>query len=108
MGDARRSSFRLLRACLADAVRDEIIARNPADIRGAGQERSQERPLLGVDQLAALVDAAPDRRKAMLLMAAWGGLRFGELGGLVRSDVTEDGRSVTVSTTSAGGRVDHG
>ena len=68
-------TYRILRAALADAVRDELIPRNHADIPGAGVERSDERPLPELDQLHALVDAAPDRRKALLLLAMWGGLR---------------------------------
>jgi len=94
-------TYRLLRAALADAVRDELIARNPADIPSAGVEHSQERPLVGVDELAALVDAAPDHRKALLEVAIWGGLRLGELAALRRQDVDVLRRTVTVAWTLA-------
>ena len=39
-------AYRLLRAVLATAETDELIARNPCQLRGYGQERSPERPLL--------------------------------------------------------------
>ncbi|MFN0027714.1 MAG: tyrosine-type recombinase/integrase [Acidimicrobiales bacterium] len=90
-------AYRVLRAALADAVRDELIARTPVDIPGAGSEDSPERPLLTPDQIDALADAAEPHRKSMILLAAWGGLRFGELAALRRRDVDLLRRQVTVS-----------
>lgn len=94
-------AYRLLRAALADAVRDERIVRNPCDIQGAGVERTVERPLLEPIDLAALVEAAPPRRRAMVLLAAWCGLRFGELAALERRHVDLLHARVTVEQALA-------
>jgi integrase len=56
-------AYRLLRAVLTTAVEeDKILPRNPCRIRGAGEERAQERPVLTVAQvfeLAELVGRRP-------------------------------------------------
>jgi len=49
--------YRLLRAILTTAAEEELIARNPCAIRGAGREATPERTMLTTDQLSALVDA---------------------------------------------------
>lgn len=92
-------AYRLLRAAMADAARDELIDRNPCDIPGAGVERSSERPLLTVDQIDLLVRCAPEHRQAMIHLAAWGGLRFGELAALQRRHIDLLRRTVTVQGT---------
>jgi hypothetical protein len=74
--------YRLMRAILQTAVEDSLIARSPCSIRGAGQSAQQERPLISGEQLDRLVLAAPERWQALLLLAAWCGLRFGEFAAL--------------------------
>ncbi|WP_245159063.1 site-specific integrase [Blastococcus sp. TF02A-35] len=78
---------------------DNLIARNPSSIRGAGQERSSERPMFTVAQVQALVEAVEDRWRALILLAAWTGLRIGELSALRREHL--DLKAGTVSVTSA-------
>ena len=53
------------------------------------------------------MDATPPRYRAMVLLASWCGLRFGELTELRRSDVDIDGRLVRVrrGVSRAGGEV---
>ena len=79
-------AYRLLRAMMRTAVADEIIVRNPCQVERAGVERSPERPVATVAEVAALVDAMTPRFKAVVLLAAWCGLRKGELLGLRRDD----------------------
>jgi hypothetical protein len=70
-------SYRLLRAILNTAVtEDELIIVNPCRIRGSGEERASERPVLTLDQLYALVDLMPDRWKAFLLLKTFASLRW--------------------------------
>ena len=72
-------SYRLLRAILNTAVtEDELIIVNPCRIKGAGEERATERPVLTLDQLYALVDLMPDRWKAFLLLKTFASLRWGD------------------------------
>ncbi|WP_369133606.1 tyrosine recombinase XerC [Modestobacter sp. I12A-02662] len=91
--------YRLLRAICTTAVDDNLIARNPCSIRGAGQERSSERPMFTVAQVQALADAVDDRWRALILLAAWTGLRIGELSALRRGHL--DLEAGTVSVRSA-------
>jgi integrase len=80
-------AYRLLRAVLNTAVADEIISRNPCQVKGAGQVRSVERPVASLAEVQAAVDAVPERYRLALLLAAWCQLRRGEVLGLQRRDV---------------------
>jgi integrase len=79
--------YRLLRAILNTAVEDGLLAVNPCTIRGAGAERSPERIIPTVGQVVELADAVDPRYRALVLLAAYGGLRRGELFGLRRRHV---------------------
>jgi integrase len=88
--------YRLLRAILNTAVDDCLIAANPCTIRGAGAENAVERKIPTIDQVFALADAVPARHRALILVAAFSGLRRGELFGLRRSDIDVEAQTVTV------------
>lgn len=77
-------AYRLLHTVLASAVAEERIVRNPCTIRGASTERASERPIATVAQVYALADAVESRFRALVLMAAFTGLRRGELLALTR------------------------
>lgn len=79
--------YRLLRAVCGTAVADGEMIRNPCTLRGAGQEPSSERPSVSVPEVVALADAVGLRWRALVLLAAFSGLRFGELAALTRADV---------------------
>jgi integrase len=50
-------AYRLLRAILMTAVNeDKILPANPCRIKGAGSEQATERPVLTIDQVAALAE----------------------------------------------------
>ncbi len=91
-----RKAYRLLRTILNTAVADELIVRNPCRVRGAGQDRSAERPTATVAEVSALAGAVEDRWRSLVLLAAWCGLRRGELLGLRRSDVDLDRGTVRI------------
>ena len=80
-------AYRLLRTILNTAVADERIARNPCVVRGAGQDESAEREIPTIAEVEALSTAMPDRFALLVLVAAWCGLRRGELLALRRCDV---------------------
>jgi integrase len=80
-------AYRLLRSILGTATDDKLIAQNPCMLRGAGVERHAERPVLTTEQVASLADAIHPKYRAMVLLATWAGLRFGEAAGLKQCDV---------------------
>lgn len=80
-------AYRLLRAILNTAVDDGLIRRNPCRIKGASAEASPERPILTVAEVLTVAEAIPARFRALVLMATFTGLRFGELAALRRLDV---------------------
>jgi integrase len=82
---AKRSAWRahdalkVLRRLLSAAVDSEAVARNPA-LRVATPKIEQERPwVLTMGEVDALVEAVPDRYQALVLLAAYGSLRWSEL-----------------------------
>lgn len=89
-------AYRLLRAILNTAVDDRLIRRNPCQIKGAGQENSSERPVLTVPQVFALADAIDQRYRALVLLAVFGSLRWGELAALRRCDLDLDEQTVRI------------
>ncbi|HET6504803.1 MAG TPA: tyrosine-type recombinase/integrase, partial [Amycolatopsis sp.] len=91
-------AFRLLRAILNTAMEeDKILQRNPCRIRGADRENPAERPALTVAQVFDLAGRMPDRFRVLVLLAAFGSLRWGEVTALRRCDVAEDGSWVRIS-----------
>ena len=76
-----------LRQVLNQAVDDERILRNPCRIRRAGAEHHQEQRFASMPELLDLVQATPERYRAMILTAGLAGLRQGELLALRRGDV---------------------
>lgn len=91
-------AYRLLRAILWTAVReDELLRKNPCRIKGADQEKAAERPHLSLDQVQRLMDVMPDKRYRMLILtAAIGSLRFGEVTALRRRDVDPGRRTIRI------------
>jgi integrase len=83
-------SYRLLRAIMNTAVNDGRIKRNPCRIKGANKEQAPARPVATVTQVFHLADAMPPRFRALVLVAAFTGLRWGELIALRRCDVSSD------------------
>jgi integrase len=80
-------AYRLLRAVMNVAKADRMIAANPCQVKGAGQVHSPERPTASVPEVAAAVEAVPERYRLALLLPAWCQLRRGEVLGLQRRDV---------------------
>lgn len=94
--------YRLVRSILAAAVDDGLIPRNPCTIRNAGVERSPDRPYVPPELVVALAEAADEYLRAMILVAAFGGLRLGELRALTIDDFDQAKATLTVASS-----VDH-
>lgn len=90
----RAHAYGLLRTILETArKRDRLIVANPCEIVGAGgTERKTKTKPATMAELDTIVAEMPEHLKAMVLLAAWCALRFGELVELQRGDVdTETG-----------------
>jgi integrase len=80
-------TYRLLRTIMNTAVTDELLIKNPCQVKGAGVERSPERPIATVPEVQALADAIGPRFRAAVLLASFCSLRRGEVLALRRGDV---------------------
>ncbi|HUJ64247.1 MAG TPA: tyrosine-type recombinase/integrase [Acidimicrobiales bacterium] len=96
--DQVAKSYRMLRAVLNTAVADELLVRNPCQIRGAGQWYPPERPMVATEVVLQLADAIVEvdktkhktgssRLRALILLAGFAALRPGELVALRRNDI---------------------
>lgn len=92
-------SYRLLHALLAQAVADGLVQTNPCKVPGAGHVEHPERMPLAPAEVAALADAMPHRYRAAVLLAAWSGLRPGEVFALTPADLDLHAATVTVRHT---------
>jgi integrase len=90
-------AYRLLSTIMATAVADELIVRNPCILKGASVERPAERPVITIAEVNTLADCIGPRFRCMVLLATWAGMRFGELAGLLRSDIDLVAQTVRVS-----------
>jgi integrase len=93
--------YQLLRAIMNTAVDDELIQRNPCRIKGADTYDVPERPVLTVAQVITVADEITPRFRAIVLLAAFTTLRFGELAALRRGDVDTEALTVYVRRNQA-------
>lgn len=86
----RARTYAFARGVLASAVDDGILTDNPLRIRGAGSAGgdSTGAELFTAAEIGALADAMRPAHRLAVLLAAWCGLRFGEVAGLQRGDFT--------------------
>jgi integrase len=94
-------AYRLMHGIMTTATEDGRIRRNPCHIKGAGQEHSDERPVIPVSTLVRLLDNVPARYRALLLLATFANLRFGELAGLRRNQLDLDACEVRVIASTS-------
>jgi integrase len=92
-------AYRLLKAILNTAVQDGLIKRNPCNIKGAGAEHSPERSVLSIAEVFSLADAIDKRYRALVLLATFANLRWGEAVALRRKDLDLKAGTVRVERT---------
>lgn len=81
-------AYELLKSILTTAVQDGRIKVNPCQIRGAASAstgKKVEPPTAA--ELQIIVDKITPRYKAAVIIAAWSGVRYGELTELRRKDI---------------------
>ena len=98
----RAHSYALLSSIMrsASSGRHQLIAENPCQIEHATHvpRRFEPKPATP-EQIAVIVENMPDKYRALILIAAWCGLRWGEVSELRRKDV--DLKAMTVRVERA-------
>ena len=95
----RAHAYGLLSSICNTAVKGELIERNPCMITGAMHAKTKGSiSILEVGEIAALADAIkPERFKALILISAWYGLRYGEVTELCRKDIGEGVEVISIA-----------
>lgn len=84
----RAHGYGLLRTILGTALSDGKISVDPCVIRGAGTtKRAHKIRPASLAELQTIADEMPKQYQAMILLASWCALRFGELTELRRKDI---------------------
>lgn len=89
-------AYATLRAVLTVAVRDGLLPSNPCQIPGAASADHRERGTASPAEVAQLAAHMPRQYSAAVWLAAWSGLRYGELFALSRRHVDVEARTVRV------------
>ena len=105
----RSHAYSLLKSVFRTAVARRLVKESPVDVEGAtARSTPKDITLLTIAQVQTLADAMPSRHRLLILLAAWCGLRFGELTALRRRDLDLDEGTISVeqaAVTVAGQRV---
>jgi integrase len=93
----RAHSYALLKTIMGTAVSEQLITSNPCVIRAGGitQTVHKTRPAT-LQELALIVEHMPDRLRLAVLIAAWCGLRMGEIFELRRGDIDLTDRVIRI------------
>ena len=93
-------AYRLLHAIFETAAEDDrFIPRNPCHIDGAGKEESDERQIVPLPVVFEIAKAVPVRYRALVLLATFADMRWGELAGLRRENLDLDACEIRIKET---------
>jgi integrase len=95
-----RKAVFALRQCLAAAIADERIKINPASAVPLPTERQRPPRYLSQTEVERLVDQMPRQYRALVLVGAYAGLRWGEAAGLRRRDIDPLRSRIRVTSTA--------
>ncbi len=84
---AAPAAYRLLRAIFNSAVHDELLIKSPCRVPKAGADRAVEREVPTMAEVQALAAKMPENLRVAIILAAWGGMRRGEILALRRRDI---------------------
>jgi integrase len=90
-------AYRTLRRMLRVAVDRDLILKSPMAAVERPRVPRQEMRFLTADELERLAASIDGRYRSLVLVAGWGGLRWGELAGLRLGDVDRDAAQVLVA-----------
>lgn len=90
-------AYQLLKAIYATAVEDKAATENPCQIKSAGKPpKARDVKPLTPAELEKVAEKVPEQYRVAVPVAAWCGLRFGELIELRRKDVHSEGDRITL------------
>jgi integrase len=93
----RAHAYSLLKTILGTAAAEQLIVSNPCMVHGGASAKKvhKSRPAT-LEELAIIAEHMPDRLRLAVLIAAWCGLRYGELAELRRGDIDLDHRVIRI------------
>jgi integrase len=95
-------AYRLLHAIFETAAEDDrIIPRNPCHIDGAGKEESDERQIVPLPVVFEIAKTVPVRYRALVLLATFADMRWGELAGLRGENLDLEACEIRIKETLA-------
>lgn len=101
-------AYQLLKAIFNTAIEDKRVTENPCQIKTAGRPpKAREVQSLTPAELVTVAEAVPEIYRAAVPVAAWCGLRFGELIELRRKDVHVTGERMVLKIRRAATVVDN-
>jgi integrase len=106
----RAKTYRVLKLILGDAVEHGLLKENPCRVKDARDTWEERRPPTE-HEVDLLADSAPERFRALILIAGYCGLRWGEVAGLRRHDIDLTDHIITVAGQALelpGGRLSYG
>jgi integrase len=101
-------AYQLVKAMFNTAVHDKMIIENPCQIASAGKPpKARDVKPLTPAELVKVAESVPEIYRVAVPVAAWCGLRFGELVELRRKDVLDDGTHMSLRIRRSATRVDN-
>ena len=101
-------AYQLLKTMFNTAVEDKLVLENPCQIKTAGRPpKPRDVQALTPAELVKVAEAAPETYRAAVPVAAWCGLRFGELIELRRKDVHDTHGRMVLKIRRAATRVEN-
>jgi integrase len=100
-------AYRLLKTIFNTAIEDKLVKENPCQIKAAGRSpKPREVQALTPAELNVVAKSLPERYRVAVYVAAWCGLRFGELIELRRKDIHTVGDYTVLKIRRAAALVD--
>jgi integrase len=95
-------AYQLLKAIYNTALQDRLVTENPCQIKSAGKPpKARDVKPLKPAELVKVAEKVPETYRAAVSVAAWCGLRFGELIELRRKDIHTEGERMTLKIRRA-------
>lgn len=99
---ANTHAYQLLKAIYNTAVEDKAATENPCQIKSAGKpSKPRDVKPLSPAELVKVAESVPEAYRAAVPVAAWCGLRFGELIELRRKDIHAEGDRMSLKIRRA-------